>query len=146
MVAYHCSNFALSSPPRTLLGDPSSLLLTSVWSFPGTCSQQWKLSSITTAAAWHFDDDGTTATPLVQTFDFIVYSTIPRSTQAAGTTELYDYRDVNCQPRTFQSYYSPGVCPEQHTVAEMTVYNISTTSYIASCCRRSVYILPPAYT
>jgi hypothetical protein len=75
---------------------------------------------------------------------------------ATGTAEPYDIRDVNCQPhrwtlgRGFPISYSPGVCPDLHTVAETTGYSVSGdqsvgTHYKASCCRRSVYVLLSVY-
>jgi hypothetical protein len=54
---------------------------------------------------------------------------------------------TSCQPYSSQSLYSPGVCPDGQTVAEITEVhaNYTTggvlTSWVASCCRRYVLSL-----
>jgi hypothetical protein len=49
----------------------------------------------------------------------------------------------SCRPDSGQPLYSPGVCPDGHTVAELTEFHASRTSgmltsWIASCCRRYI--------
>jgi hypothetical protein len=81
------------------------------------------------------------APPLFATF--VAFSTNP-GTPTPGA--LFDPLYSSCQPGGPQSIYSPGICPEGQTVAEVTEYQHSGTSgivetyYEASCCQRCVDI------
>jgi hypothetical protein len=69
-----------------------------------------------------------------------VWSTKPRD-QGPFTDSLY----LSCQPLSAMPTYSPGVCPEGQTVAEVTEFQYSASSasgsqrlWQASCCKRYV--------
>lgn len=90
-------------------------------------------------------------------FDSVVYSGIPatpwnnedgiwNSFPSLVPHEMIAYND-DCYSRTFESFYSPGICPDRHTIAEMTALVMTKenesveTHYLASRCPRSVRIV-----
>ncbi len=83
----------------------------------------------------------TSVASLAARSDFIVqYYTIV-SLDLTGTATDPSYR--TCQPYSSAPTYSPGMCPFGHTVAQVTAWQISTstgcrTFWQASCCRKSV--------
>lgn len=134
--------------------------LTTLWTPPSGCSNRWMadfvtaimtplLSQINTPALLRRATmDGTfepvTTTPetrrgIPYSGTFVAFSINPRNT-SPGT--LYDSSYILCQPYGAHNYYSPGICPNGQTVAEITEYHYSTTSrsiatsFEASCCQR----------
>lgn len=145
--------------PRYPLDVP--IVLTTVWTPPDpVCSERWKLSLSSTFDIFQFNSDGTLVSDQLQTVDFIAFSTIPlppgsitrSSSDDSPEASLYAHDNVasGCQPYSNKWYYSPGVCPESHTVAEMTAFrntieSVIETHYLASCCRRFVCISLTAF-
>jgi hypothetical protein len=70
---------------------------------------------------------------------FVAFSTTPVNTRSGA---VYDPSYSRCQPLGALLKYSPGICPQGQTVAEITEYHYAQTSGIfatkfsASCCQR----------
>ena len=141
--------------PAARIDRATPVALTTVFDQGTDCLNRWKLSSANTIHASDFGSDSLRISGShVQTYDFIVFKTLPKSTALQsvvstvfdGNAVPFDSFEVSCQPRDFQSYYSPGVCPDQHTIDAITLVlatdelaNVVTTEYLATCCQRYVY-------
>lgn len=106
-------------------------------------------TDITTPAALRRGTMNPTFVPLITTpgagrappssGTFVAFSTNPSNTSSGA---LYDASYSSCQPDGAPFHYSPGICPNGQTVAEITEYHYSTTSgsiatnFEASCCQR----------
>ena len=70
---------------------------------------------------------------------FVAFSTTPVTTR---TGAVYDPSYTRCQPLGALLKYSPGICPQGQTAAEITEYHHAGTSgsvetrFSASCCQR----------
>ena len=71
---------------------------------------------------------------------FVAFSTNPGNNPTPGA--LFDPLYSSCQPYAVPAVYSPGICPEGQTVAEVTEYQYHPASadietyFEASCCNR----------
>jgi hypothetical protein len=109
----------LSSPPA-----PTPLALTTVHTYPTECAERWMLSPLPACANFAVDS--------IAAGNRTVFSIDPAKSIVSDPS----YR--SCQP--FLTY-SPGVCPDGHTVAEVTAsfFTLSRdiqTYWQASCCKR----------
>jgi hypothetical protein len=92
-------------------------------------------ASAPTPVAGPVKRDNTETQPVKQAFNLTVWS--------IDKNPLF----TSCQPYSLQPLYSPGVCPDGQTVAEITEIQANhttggvLTSWVASCCRR--YVLSP---
>jgi hypothetical protein len=82
----------------------------------------------------------TSATSLGTTYEiFVAFSTTPVNSYPGA---VYDSSYIKCQPLGALVNYSPGICPQGKTVAEITEYHYGRTSgsietrFSASCCQR----------
>lgn len=118
-----------SQPVATFLSSPPAatpLALTTVYTYPSECAERWMLSLLPACA--NFAADSTAAG------NRTVFSIDP------GKGIVSDPRYSSCQPFSTPTY-SPGVCPDGHTVAEVTAsfFTLSKdiqTFWQASCCKR----------
>ena len=114
--------------------------LTSLWTAPGGCKDRWMGGGEGTQYIVNGSvSDFATDEPLggdIQSF--VAFSTNP-SVQSFDS--LYDRLYSSCQPYQSAYHYSPGICPEGHTMAEITEFHYATTSssvityFQGSCCR-----------
>jgi hypothetical protein len=143
--------------------------LTTYWTPPAACSDRW-MGGDTFTAFYTFVSTVETLTPLTP-FDttwptstlgsstvieflplstpntrrttpfriFVAFSTTPVNTRSGA---VYDPSYSRCQPLGALLKYSPGICPQGQTVAEITEYHYAHTSgsiatkFSASCCQR----------
>jgi hypothetical protein len=146
--------------------------LTTYWTPPAACSDRWMGGDPFTAyrpstVMWGYGDptslvqpttilDSTElmSSPTVMAFRpvstpnterdtpyeiFVAFSTTPVNTRSGA---VYDPSYSRCQPLGALLKYSPGICPQGQTVAEITEYHYAQTSgsvatrFSASCCQR----------
>jgi hypothetical protein len=133
----HSTVFTTEVPSVVLNNAPP---LTTIYTPPSECEDRWMLASsnylgdtITLNEPVNGDPDTlTTAIHLLVpgAFDLTVWSVDKNPSFSS------------CRPYSAQPLYSPGVCPDGHTVAEITEFHAShtsgdvLTSWVASCCRR----------
>ncbi|PVI04075.1 hypothetical protein DM02DRAFT_652094 [Periconia macrospinosa] len=106
-----------ATPPPTLsVAVPP---LTTIYTAPSSCSNRWMMNATQTV------NDA----PVSIAFSRI----LPNA--------LYDPEYLTCQPFAVAPTYSPGVCPDGHTIAEVTEHQVSKTAggmdryWQASCCK-----------
>jgi len=140
----------IATVKEPISGRPRSypISLTSVFTLPPGCLDRWKISPLTTIDHVGFDRSGRPSNDFPLSYNHVAYTNIGgRPSPVTGSSSIlpvYDRLDGTCMPEPYQRYYSPGVCPQSHTVAQMTAWLVTgsnsavETHYIASCCRRSV--------
>jgi hypothetical protein len=98
--------------------------LTTVFTYAETCRGRWVL-------------------PTPGSSPVTVYSTWP-----GNANSRIDSQWAACQPLTFQNAYSPGVCPDTHTLATIVAFawprNTSFREWQAFCCPRYGTATTPA--
>lgn len=142
--------------------------LTTYWTPPAACSDRWMgggtftvfvstivtLVAVTRRSFASADSTRLTSSPTVVAFlpvstsnteretpygIFVAFSTTPVNTRSGA---VYDPSYSRCQPLGALLKYSPGICPQGQTVAEITEYHYAQTSgssatrFSASCCQR----------
>ncbi|KAF2185534.1 hypothetical protein K469DRAFT_778477 [Zopfia rhizophila CBS 207.26] len=143
------SDWSHSTVFTTLLSGTLSTInvppLTTVYTPPASCVDRWMLGNghtITEIAITPVTLDDGRITMVVTTLDstsfaqnFTVFSTKPST--SSPSDPLY----TSCQRYSVASY-SPGVCPDGQTIAEVTEYQVQGPTgsvdrfWQASCCRR----------
>ena len=143
----HSTIFTTSANTYTAENAPA---LTTYWTPPAGCSNRW-MGGDTVTVRQNIGSTWLTSTPTVNVFlpvstpktgretpsgIFVAFSTTPVNT---GT--VYDASYIRCQPLGVLVSYSPGICPQGQTVAEITEYHYTSTPglvatrFSASCCQ-----------